>query len=98
MIYLRRINGNRMSPTLLNGDYIVAFSPLQKRFSVGDIVIVNHPQFSEIIKRIHYIDEQGKFWLIGDGLDTLSTDKMGAIDITQILAKLCWHIKAKEVV
>ncbi|WP_419186972.1 S24/S26 family peptidase, partial [Candidatus Halocynthiibacter alkanivorans] len=69
MIYLRRINGNSMSPTLSNGDYIVAFRPFRMRFSVGDIVIVSHPQFSEIIKRIKDVDQQGNFWLVGDGLD-----------------------------
>lgn len=95
MIYLRRIQGNSMYPALRNGDYIVALAAFQKNYIDGDIVIVSHPQYAEIIKRIKFIDDLGNFWLAGDGSDTLSTQQMGAIKPEQVMAKLWWHIKAK---
>ena len=95
MIFLRRINGNSMQPTVSSGDYIVALKYYFKPIRAGDIVIVNHPQYNEIIKRVKHIDNQGNYWLIGDGADSLSTAKMGAICPAQILGKLYWRIPAK---
>lgn len=91
MIYFRRISGQSMSPTLSNGDYIVAIKPLFNKYSEGDIVIVSHPIYGEIIKRILSLEEQ-ILWLVGDGNDTLSSEKMGAIDRKWLLAKMVWHI------
>ncbi|MEH6443852.1 MAG: S24/S26 family peptidase [Oceanospirillaceae bacterium] len=92
MLYIRKVSGNSMLPTLQHGDYIIATKNIFKHYKVNDIVIVQHAKFSEIIKRIISIDSNEDFWLAGDGADTLSSEKMGAIKQGQILAKLCWHI------
>jgi signal peptidase I len=92
MLYVRRISGNSMSPTLQHGDYIIAAKSIFQHYKVNDIVIVRHSIYSEIIKRISGIDENENYWLSGDGVDTLSSEKMGAIQQSQILAKLYWHI------
>lgn len=93
MLYLRRISGNSMDPTLRNGDYIVAAKSYFTHYQVADIVLVQHPQFGEIIKRIYQIDDNLQYWLCGDGTDTLSPQTMGAINRSDIKAKLLWHIK-----
>jgi hypothetical protein len=83
-----------MSPTLQNSDYILAFKLPNTCFRTDDIIIVKHPQFSEIIKRVQRVDSKGVLWLVGDGTDTLSTEKIGPIHPSWILAKMFWRIKA----
>jgi len=95
MILLRRINGNSMHPTLRDGDYIVAHNYFFKKLSIGDIVIVDHAIYGEIIKRVSHIDDADNLWLVGDGADTLSTQKMGAIPRSALAARILWHIKGK---
>lgn len=92
MIYLRRISGRSMLPTLDHGDYIVAVCRLFSSYQVDDIVIVQHAVFGEIVKRICTIDEHGHFWLSGDGVDTLTTEKMGFITPQQVRARMFWRI------
>ncbi|EPJ49490.1 MAG: hypothetical protein OFPII_00420 [Osedax symbiont Rs1] len=84
-----------MAPTLQHDDYIVALRLPYSKFNIDDIVIVHHPVYAEIIKRIERVDQEGNYWLIGDGMDTLSSDKIGAIHNSQIIGKMFWHIKAK---
>jgi signal peptidase I len=96
MILLRRINGNSMHPTLCDGDYIIAHNYFLKTLSIGDIVIVDHPIYGEIIKRLSYIDNADNLWLVGDGTDTLSSQKMGAIPRSALAARMIWHIKGKD--
>jgi len=95
MILLRRISGNSMHPTLRDGDYIVASRIFSKKIMPGDIVIVSHPIYKEIIKRVELIDGEDNLWLVGDGTDTLSTAKMGAIPRSAFMGKMIWHIQAK---
>jgi len=95
MILIRRINGNSMHPTLCDGDYIIAHNYCTKKLSIGDIVIVEHPIYGEIIKRLSHIDDADNLWLTGDGTDTLSTRKMGAIPRSALTARILWHIKGK---
>jgi nickel-type superoxide dismutase maturation protease len=95
MFYFRRISGNSMLPVLKNGDYIVAIHYWKIAFKCNDIVVVQHPTFGEIIKRIAKIDNNGDFWLNGDGSDTLSSLTMGAINKKSILGKMIWHIHPK---
>jgi len=85
-----------MHPTLRDGDYIIALKYFNNHFLVGDIVIAAHPIYQDIIKRIQAIDENGNYWLVGDGTDTLSTATMGAIPPAALRGKMLFHIKAKQ--
>jgi len=80
-----------MSPTLNNGDFILAIKLPKAMYRTNDIVVVNHPKFNNIIKRIDLINS-GFLRLKGDGKDTLSTAKMGDIATACILGKMIWHI------
>ena len=95
MLYLRRISGNSMLPTLHNGDYIVAIRRFYKAYKCNEIIIVEHSQFGEIIKRIEHIDANNQYWLSGDGCDSLSSQAMGAIPKQKILGALLLHIPSR---
>jgi phage repressor protein C with HTH and peptisase S24 domain len=95
MLYFRKIHGNSMSPTLNDGDFILALKLPQKMYHINDIIIVNHQLFDNIIKRIHSIHDN-TVQLKGDGQDSLSTLKMGEIPTRHILGKMIWHISPKS--
>jgi len=68
-----RIAGDSMAPTLLEGDWALAFTP--RRFAPGDVVILEHPQRPgfELVKRLVRVVGPGEYWVEGDSPDA-STD------------------------
>ncbi len=80
-----------MSPTLDHQDFILVLRLPWTQFREGQVVLVEHPQYQLIIKRIHTIKNH-KILLIGDNPCSLSTEAMGWINQHQIIGQLCWHI------
>lgn len=61
------IDGHSMEPTLASGDYVVVHKR-RKVPKVGDIVVADHPQMGEIIKRVKSVDiDKQTVSLVGDG-------------------------------
>jgi signal peptidase I len=81
MIYIRRVIGDSMIPTLYERDIVLA---IKKRPKQGDIVISKVGD-REVIKRVQNISPTALF-LVGDNL-TESTDSRsyGEIPITSLL-------------
>lgn len=82
MIYVRRVKGASMHPTLPHGKIVVALKHRKPR--VGDVVIVQHHRV-EVLKRIH--DMKGPLvYLLGDNPDE-STDSRhyGWLPLSKIL-------------
>lgn len=76
------VTGWSMAPTLVPGDWVLAFRP--PRFRLGDVVVVEHPQIPgyEMVKRIKGVPgqvvgdttlAQDDWWVEGDE-DQASTD------------------------
>ena len=84
-----------MYPTLANGDYVV-ISTLFWRLKADDIVVVEHPEYQKIIKRIDTIDDQGHLWLKGDNEASLSPEKMGWIKKQWLVGKVIYTIKPRS--
>ena len=78
-----------MMPGLKSGD-IVLIDPYAKG-SVGDIVIAGHPYKKSVrlMKRVDSIDENGRYFLIGDNPDA-STDSrsFGSIAVSDVTGKV----------
>jgi Signal peptidase, peptidase S26 len=55
-----------MAPTLIAGEWALAFTP--RRFSRGDVVIVEHPDRPgfEMVKRVVKVTDRGQYWVEGD--------------------------------
>lgn len=74
-----RVDGYSMVPTLTSGDYVVT-RKRRKLLQVGDIVVAEHPQMGEIIKRVKAIDtDKQTVSLVGDG--TASAPSMDLADL-----------------
>ena len=59
------VAGPSMAPTLLHGDWVVAWRT--RRARVGDVVVARRPDRPDllVVKRVNNIDETG-IWLKGD--------------------------------
>lgn len=78
-----------MAPTLIEGDWALAFTP--RRFSSGDVVIVEHPERPgfEMVKRVAKVTDRGQYWVEGDSPGA-STDSrtFGAVSGAALKAKV----------
>ncbi len=78
-----------MLPNFQSGDYVIALKIFcRKSLKVGDVVIINHPVYNEIIKRIRSIELDGSMQLLGDGVQTTSSEKIGTIKREWLVGKV----------
>lgn len=89
MIYVRRVVGDSMLPTIKAGRVVVAFNA--KSYKNSEIVIATQNS-REVIKRIVDI-EKDNYYLCGDNL-AKSTDsrKYGWVSIKGIKGRVFWII------
>lgn len=81
-----------MLPTLSEGDFVL-ISRYFRSLNVGELVVCQHPTYKRLIKRIEAIDLDGKYLLRGDNPQSVSPEKMGWIERSQILGKVLMQIK-----
>lgn len=85
-----------MSPHYNHNDYVVSFRWRGMRFCVGDVVVLNHPRFLTIIKRIDAINDSGELRLRGDNPISTSSDQIGWHPQHRVLGKVIWHIAPNQ--
>ena len=69
------IVGESMSPTLADGQKVF-FSTSEERSPLpNDIVLFSHPyKRMKLVKRISHITDEGKYFMVGDNPDLLSSE------------------------
>ncbi len=92
MLYIFRVEGDSMLPTLTAGDYVIA-SRLFFKPRKNQLVVVDHPVYSRIVKRITEVCDKRGFYLSGENTSSVSSEKMGWIHKSQILARVLFSIK-----
>lgn len=92
MFFIRQVKGDSMSPTLSNGQYVLAHN--YRKFREGQVVVA-FMRGREVIKRITAI-ENGRVFLQGDNPDG-STDsrQLGTIPDTHIEGVVFWPKSAR---
>ena len=83
-----------MSPSYLDGDFVISRRNFMRRYQIDDVVVVKHPVLGVIIKRIAAISTDYEFWLQGDNPMSTNSAAMGWLSQNCILGKVRWHIKA----
>ncbi len=81
--------GKSMNPTLKDGEVVLI--DRNAEINVGDIVVAKHPveQYSELVKRVERITEQGNYYLVGDNLeDSNDSRHFGAVSREYIKGKV----------
>jgi len=88
-----KVAGDSMQPSFCGSDFVIAYRRLHSVFKQGDVVVVEHPQYGKIIKRIITIENGGTLLLVGDNL-AASTDTLtlGSIQPTQVLGRVVGHV------
>ena len=71
MISIKKVKGHSMEPDLNDGDYIVVLSLFLNRLRLDDWVVIQHPQFGNIVKQICDVSSNG---FRVKGLSQYSTD------------------------
>lgn len=100
-IFIIRVKGSSMEPTLFNDDYVLGYRT--RVFNVSDIVVANIDYISEsdsqitVIKRVDYIVDDSlvpRLFLTGDNkefsIDSRDKD-FGIVPIDQVLGKVIWY-------
>ncbi len=73
-----------MLPFLRAGDYVLV---VKRPLKIGDVVVANHPQFGEIVKRIACINNSS-YELVGDNAESVSMQQIGAVPAESIVGKV----------
>lgn len=86
-----------MSPHFVHGDYVFCIRHRWQRFNVGDVVVVNHPELSIIIKRIARLREaDASFLLSGDNPQSTSSEVMGWLPKSAFLGRVCYTVRRPD--
>jgi len=94
MFRLIRVNGDSMSPTLNNRDYILINKPRSVR--VGFIYVIQHNRLGRIVKRVSEETPQG-YRLEGDNPKSTSATILGCVSATQIIGRALFCISPKGI-
>lgn len=88
-----KVAGDSMLPYYYSGDFVIAYRRFHSVFKQGEVVVVRHPQFGTIIKRIISIENNGTLLLVGDNL-AASTDTLtlGSVQRKQVLGRVIGHV------
>ena len=93
MLSILRIRGDSMRPDLIPGDYVIilrCFWPLRR----GVKVVVKHPDYGIIIKRVKHRGSCGRYKLIGDNREvSVSSEKLGWVAAKHILGRVIFTIR-----
>ena len=82
-----------MYPVVAENDYIV-ISHLFWQLNADDIVVVDHPIYKKIVKRIMATAENGDLWLRGENTDSVSSEKLGWIKKQWVKGKVIYIINS----
>ena len=91
--------GESMWPTFCDGDSLTFEVEIDPSDVVpGDVVLARHPFKSNVtmVKRVHSINEEGRFFLVGDHPDPTSSEdshNFGHVDITAVLGRWTGEMK-----
>lgn len=82
-----------MSPNFMPGDYVISFAWYGTRYQKGDVVVVKHPHYHTLIKRIAEINRiLGKVLLSGDNPASTSSESLGWLKQTTLVGKVIFQI------
>jgi len=96
MIKLIKVTGNSLSPSFLDGDYVIIRSRNSRAatYEPGDVVVVNHRELGLIIKQVlHNHPDLESLELMGTHPASISAKKIGLVPYHSVLGKVLFHIK-----
>jgi hypothetical protein len=101
MLRFYKVVGASMTPTFYQGDYVLCLTWPLFRFTESQVVVVNHPKYQTIIKRIKsikQISDNRSYWLVGDNPQSTSSQELGFVTQENIAGLVLLKIANKRLV
>jgi nickel-type superoxide dismutase maturation protease len=96
MFRLYKVVGASMTPTLYQGDYVLCLTWPLFRFTENQVVVVNHPKYLTIIKRIKRVRDNRDYLLGGDNPRSTSSQELGFVTQENIVGLVLLKIANKH--
>tara|TARA_B110000444_G_scaffold106240_1_gene100471 strand:- start:164 stop:472 length:309 start_codon:yes stop_codon:yes gene_type:complete len=74
-----KVSGNSMSPTIVDGDYILA-RKFKTKPANGSIAVIQHPSLGRLIKRINFANHTGEIFVSGDNDLSTPSEEIGPLN------------------
>lgn len=81
-----------MSPNFRHGDFVIGLSWPWTNYRKGDVVVIKHPIYNNIIKRILQVDNLGNIQIAGDNPESTSSIALGVHHSKNIVSKVIYRI------
>ena len=80
-MYLKifRVSGDSMSPTIIDGDYVLA-RKFKTKPPNGSIAVIQHPSLGRLIKRINFANQTGEIFVSGDNDLSTPSEEIGPLN------------------
>ncbi|GHA42585.1 S24 family peptidase [Photobacterium aphoticum] len=91
MLFILKVTGSSMLPVFQPGDFVL-ISRWFRHLQVGDDVVINHPHYGRIIKRIACVHTNQSLTLTGLHASSVSSTDMGTICPTQVVGKVRYTV------
>jgi hypothetical protein len=95
MCRLFRVVGDSLLPEYREGDFVLA-SKIPFLFRpplVGDVVVLSHPAYGTLIKRISHVDHtSGVIEVRGTFAGSIDSEMFGPVPVRSLLGKVLLHI------
>ena len=99
MFRILKVTGNSLFPLIQEGDFVIVFKiPFSLwrflQYHVGDIVILKHPYYGVLIKKIDWLSEDGqKYYVVGTHSESIDSRQFGLVEYKWLVGKVIWHIQ-----
>jgi len=90
-----KIIGDSMSPGFNEGDFVIYMRKLMpwKAYQAQDLVVVDHPRYGIILKRIVEQNAQKQYQLQSDNAKGVSSTELGLCSDESIKGKVIYHAR-----
>ncbi len=84
-----------MSPNFYPNDFVITIKWLAMSLKEEQVVVVRHPVYQTIIKRIQTIDANGNMLLKGDNQYSVEMGSLGWIEPAWVVGKVLLRVPSK---
>lgn len=96
MLRFYKVVGVSMTPTLYPGDYVLCLTQPLFRLKKNQVVVVNHPKYQKIIKRIRQACDNRGYSLTGDNSQSTSSQELGFVTQESVVGLVLLKIANKR--
>ncbi len=99
MFRILKVTGNSLFPLIQEGDFVIVFKiPFLLwrffRYHRGDIVVLKHPYYGILIKKIDWLSDDGKqYSVIGTHPESTDSRQFGLVEYEWLVGKMIFHIR-----